>query len=255
MAWKIALWIGRILATIIIACLLSIWTTSYVVTSYIQALLKQYDIPLEVEPVALGDMWGMISGNKPADQESLIGNADTEAGAGAEQKAGEAKAAGNTDEAAHGAAHSTAHLQQTDDSKTTDDDDPHSNPHSLETNTSVEGSTNNPEDGDKDKSKEEHLDDAFSQPAQEVLAPIEKGEQPMVTPDDIDASKDSLSAEDKERMFELMMNKLPPESWHMFSSYIEDGLTEQELLQVQQVMAQHLSKDEYEELMELLTAY
>lgn len=234
MAWKIGLWIARIIATVLIACILSIWTTGYVVTSYVQSLVKQFELPLEVEPVAFADVWGMLWGKQRTVQDEVVekevADASAEAQGGKEseeepldsldQEAG--TQAGNDEDAAE--------------------------PGSGE---GVNEEVN--EEGDTSSNAAE-FDDSL-EPAQEALAPIEGGSTPTITPEEIDASKESIAMEDKERMFELMMNKLPPESWQMFSTYLEDGLTEQELLDIQQMMAQHLSREEYDELMAILEKY
>lgn len=215
MAWKIAIWIARIVSTVMIASLLSVWMTGYVVTSYVQSLLKQYEIPMEVRPIALSDVWGMVWGkentsNEVADATRVGSDSDNE-----------------------------QQPQSTDDAGMHDDE-----------------ATDGASDGENIEHNDgEQADDQWDQDAQEVLAPIENGGQPTITPEDIGASKDMLSEEDKERMFELLMTNLPTDSMQMFFTYIEDGLTDQELLDVQQVMAQHLSKDEYEELMDILKKY
>lgn len=228
MAWKIGLWITRIVAIVVIAALLSIWTTGYVVTSYVSALLKQYEIPIEVEPMALSDVWSMIWGtnksaaiaaNTPDDrqQQDQIDEVDRN-----DIRQGQVSGViDGTDE--------QADMEQSD--------------------------TEQLDELAEDSSGQQEEEDIWEQDALDVLAPVETGSQSTITPEDIDASKELLATEDKERLFELLMLKLPSESWQMFSTYIEDGLTERELTDIQQVMAQHLSKEEYEELMVILKKY
>lgn len=48
------------------------------------------------------------------------------------------------------------------------------------------------------------------------------------------------------------MNKLPPEEMQKISAAMEGGLTEQELQDIQQVLAKYLTKEEYNKLMDLL---
>lgn len=234
------------MGTVLLACMLSIWTTSYVVTSYVQALLQQYEIPLEVKPVALGDVLGMLWGTEQEAADSTIAETEGDDSTG---KLADADA--------------DSLLKQQDQSQSPDSDSSQAGS-DLTAETEASGREQSLEgEGDQQAVAESGASgvdadaetDDFTQPSQEVLAPIESGSEPTITPDDIEASKESMTAEDKERMFQLMMDKLPPESWQMFSSYIEDGLTEQELLEIQQMMAQHLSKDEYSELMELLAKY
>lgn len=246
MAWKIGLWVTRILGTVLLACMLSIWTTSYVVTSYVQALLQQYEIPLEVKPVALADVLGMLWGAEQEAADTAI--VETEAD-DSDSKLADADAENLLKQ------QDQSQLSQSGSSQEGSD-------LTAETGASEQGQVL---EGEGDQQAVAELDDSgvdanaetddFTQPSQEVLAPIESGSQPTITPDEIDASKENMAAEDKERMFELIMDKLPPQSWQVFSSYIEDGLTDQELLEIQQMMAQHLTKDEYSELMELLAKY
>lgn len=213
MAMKIGLWIGRIIATVIIASLLSIWTTSFIVTSYVQKMLEQYEIPLEVESVAISDVWRSLwSTKKEPDRELASGDASIDS-------TGQLHDAANRDNTS-----TDAHAEE-------HDEDQH-----------MQESTTDPL----------HEEEAWDQPAQEVLAPVEGNSEPTISPEDIETSKDQLALEDKERAFGLLMSKLPTDAWQMISTYMEDGLTDAELLEVQQVMALHLSKDEYEELLTIL---
>lgn len=233
MAWKIGLWIARIIATVLIACILSIWTTGYVVTSYVQSLVKQFELPLEVEPVAFADVWGMLWGKQRTVQDEVVEK--EVADASAEVQGGNEPQEEPLDSSPDQEAGTQA-----------GNDEDAAEPGS--------GEGVNEGEGDDNSSNAAEFDDSL-EPAQEALAPIEGGGTPTITPEEIDASKESIAIEDKERMFELMMDKLPPESWQMFSTYLEDGLTEQELLDIQQMMAQHLSREEYDELMAILEKY
>jgi len=229
MALKIGMWIARIVVTVLLACLLSIWTTSYVVTSYVQALLEEYEIPLEVKPVALANVWGMIWGADGKSKQEQLGEESNKPSTDLAQSLDEEE-------------HSDLVADWGD---SPDEGEP---PQDQTVD----------EDGDGEKSPSNHSEDInlqseqYNEPSEEVFAPIESSAEPTITPDEISASKDSLEQEEKERMFELIMGKLPPDSWQVFSSAMEDGLTEEELLEIQQLMALHLSKEEYNELMDLL---
>lgn len=89
---------------------------------------------------------------------------------------------------------------------------------------------------------------------QEGTAGID-GKETAVTTEDLTEVKEQMSDEDKEKLFGLLMSKLPQESWQTISQYVENGLTEQELTTIQQIMAQHLDKTEYGEMMEILKKY
>ncbi|MBW7457669.1 hypothetical protein K0U00_26865, partial [Paenibacillus sepulcri] len=81
--WKMAGWLGRAVAAGLIISFLSIWTTGYVVNSYVETLLKQYNIPLEQTPFAMSGVWGGLWGadqapEKSASQETASGNQESE---------------------------------------------------------------------------------------------------------------------------------------------------------------------------------
>ena len=173
--------------------MLSIWTTGYIITSYVESILKQYEIPIEIPPMAMSGVWGVLWGSEI---DTLSGKAVTDLPSATEQP-------------------------ETDEGQI---------PSDLNT----------------------EPDDA----AQEVLAPIEVDDNEIaMTSEEIANAKDTASLEDKNRMLELLTTKLPPDSWQTFSTYLEDGLTDQELIDIQQMMAQHLNSAEYEELMIILKKY
>jgi len=195
MMLKALIWAGKAIATVLIVCMLSIWTTGYIITSYVESILKQYEIPIEIPPMAMSGVWGVLWGSEV----DTLGK-DKEVVADTPQATEQPK----TDE------------EQISSDLNTDPQDE----------------------------------------AQEVLAPIEEeNAEVTLTPEEIEAAKDTVSVEDKDRMLELLMTKLPADSWQTFSTYLEDGLTDQELIDIQQIMAQHLDDAEYEELMLILKKY
>lgn len=70
--WKWLSWALRILATAVLLSFLSIWTTGYIVNSYMETLLKQLNLPLETQPFALSGVWGKLWGadSPPAKEEA-----------------------------------------------------------------------------------------------------------------------------------------------------------------------------------------
>lgn len=62
---------GRLLATAVLLSFLSVWTTGYIVNSYVETVLKQIGLPLQVQPPGLTGFWGKMWGvDAPADAES-----------------------------------------------------------------------------------------------------------------------------------------------------------------------------------------
>ncbi|MFF2889228.1 hypothetical protein [Paenibacillus sp. NPDC057967] len=208
MVWKSLAWIGKIVAAGLILSFLSIWTTGYIVTSYVESVLKQFELPVEVPPMAMSGVWGKLWGSDP-----LLAS-DIEP----EQESGSAN---NGQE-----------------------------PDAKEVFGGIEE-----EPGAGSSQGSDPLDGVQEGTGQTGAESEIDGAETAVTTDDIESAKGEMSEEDKSLLFELLMTKLPPESWLEISEYMEGGLTEQELTSVQQIMAQHLDTSEYEHMMEILKKY
>ena len=63
--WKMTGWLAKTVAAGLIVSFLSIWTAGYIVNSYVETLLKQFNIPLDEKPFALNGVWGNIWGANP----------------------------------------------------------------------------------------------------------------------------------------------------------------------------------------------
>ncbi|MEK3884279.1 hypothetical protein [Paenibacillus sp. PL2-23] len=232
--WRGLAWISRLVAAGLIISFLSIWTTGYIVTSYVETLLKQFQLPIEVPPMAMSGVWGHLWGSDPLlvsdvdGREALTDSRIEEGADSAEQP--EAEEAFNSIE--DGGAPLT---------------DIGGGAGSHATGAGEIGGGSSVEEGTAGGSTA-HGDDHGS---------IEglDGTETAVTTDEIEAAKEEMSEADKAQLFELLMAKLPQEAWQQISSYVEGGLTEQELSSVQQIMAQHLDDTEYQQMMEILKKY
>lgn len=208
MVWKSLAWVGKIVAAGLILSFLSIWTTGYIVTSYVESVLKQFELPVEVPPMAMSGVWGKLWGSDPL----LASDVEPEQGSGSANNGQEPDA-----KEVFGGIEETP-----------------------ETGSGENGETS----GGVPEGTEQNGGESG-----------ENGTETAVSPDDIASAKDDMTEEDKSLLFELLMTKLPPESWLQISEYMEGGLTDQELTSIQQIMAQHLDKSEYEQMMEILKKY
>lgn len=203
------LWLVQVVAAAILVSFLSIWTAGYIITSYADSILKQYEIPLQIEPLAVSGVWGKLWG---ADQPQL------------------------SDELA-------VTLPES----------------SLEVATEVEEIEEVATGGEELEDVEAGNNTPYNnEPVEEAMAPLDNSElttEVALSPEEIIDVKDTISEEDKQVVFETLMTKLPPESWQVFSTYSEDGLTEQELIEIQQLMAQYLTDEEYENILSILKKY
>lgn len=197
-------WIGKLIAAGLIISFLSIWTTGYIVTSYVETLLKQFDLPVEVPPMAMSGVWGALWGSDPLLVSEVGGQ----------------------------------------ENQTADDEDV------------VEETEPEAEEAFGSKIEEAPITDIGGGEGGEAAGDAEaENPETAVTTDELEAAKDEMSEEDKELLFELLMSKLPEEAWLQISEYMEEGLTEQELTSVEQIMAQHLDTEEYGQMMEILKKY
>ena len=72
--------------------------------------------------------------------------------------------------------------------------------------------------------------------------------------DEINAAKSQISEADKTKLFDVM-KKLPQDAWQQISKLMEGGLTDDEMTQVNQLMAQYLDRSEYDEMTAILSKY
>jgi hypothetical protein len=74
-------WVFRMGATALLLSFLCIWTTGYIVNSYMETVIKQLELPLQTQPFALSGVWGKLwgaekvaeaeaSASKPANEDS-----------------------------------------------------------------------------------------------------------------------------------------------------------------------------------------
>ncbi|MFC4778319.1 hypothetical protein ACFO9Q_16095 [Paenibacillus sp. GCM10023252] len=296
--WKMAGWLAKIVAAGLMISFLSIWTTGYIVNSYVETLLKQFNVPLETKPFALSGVWGNLwgaGGNEHASgADDKVGGDEGAVGGTAGNGGGESAVGGTANDGSSGstdggtagndgedsADDGTASGAAGDGDASTDDGDASANGTGDGADTDDHGTASG--DGDTPPV----AIDAFQDEEQDPLTGIGGGSGPKansgatpsssptpngesagtsgtdpkdtetaVSAEDLNDVKNEMSSEDKDRLFALLMTKLPQEAWQSISTYAENGLTKDELTNVQQIMAQHLNKEEYEQMMDILKKY
>jgi hypothetical protein len=66
-------WVIRMGATALLLSFLCIWTTGYIVNSYMETVIKQLDLPIEMQPFALTGVWGKLWGaEKPSQAKQQV---------------------------------------------------------------------------------------------------------------------------------------------------------------------------------------
>ncbi len=280
-------WLGKLVAAGLILSFLSIWTTGYIVTSYVESILKQFNLPLEVPPMTMTGVWGKLWGSDPL-LESDVANTDADGdsplaidafgqeqeppitgmgvGGGSEANGGTGAPGGGVAEVGgsgssdggggisdNGGTADGADLQGGSDGSGGESANGSSSDGGAGGSTDANGANSNGASGGQDDQTANGGDGAGANSGS-AGGEIDGTETAMST-EELSEVKQQMSDEDKQKLFALLMNKLPQNTWQTISQYVENGLTEQELTTIQQIMAQHLDKEEYEQMMTILKKY
>jgi hypothetical protein len=267
--WKWTEWLLKTLAAGVIISFLSVWTTGYIVNSYVETLLKQYNIPLETKPFALNGVWGGLWGADTG--ENPKGTASSGTGGAAGNAAGDSLADG-----AQGAGSSKT---GTSDTGTQVGDGKSALPGGGD-KASVPNAAGDDSSGGKETPPV--AVDAFGDLPDGSLTDVGGGSGTQansgaasgqtgsagassgaeaskdgiaMSTDEINAAKNKMSDADKQALFDVMMKKLPQDAWQKISAWMEDGLTNQEMTEVKQLIAQYLDREEYDKMLQILKKY
>ncbi|TBL77444.1 hypothetical protein [Paenibacillus thalictri] len=84
---------------------------------------------------------------------------------------------------------------------------------------------------------------------------LEQHKRVVVTGEEVSKLKETMSSEDKLRLFTLLANRLPQTEMQNISKIAEDGITTSEMKELEQIVKQYLQSDEYNELMSIINKY
>ncbi|WP_379156023.1 hypothetical protein [Paenibacillus sp. sgz5001063] len=111
----------------------------------------------------------------------------------------------------------------------------------------------NKTDKDDSKSGEKTVEEDAPKDALPVMGEASSEQELVMTPEAMLNLKENLPADDKTNIFNILMAKLPQEEMQKISKAMEDGLTESEVQELQQVIGKYVDPEEYETLMKMLT--
>ncbi|MGG0824864.1 hypothetical protein ABE099_18525 [Paenibacillus turicensis] len=184
-------WLGRLIITIVVVCLLTVVTTGYVVNYYIEQMLSRYHISMtDGGPSVTDIMKGLVG------VQSSTSSPEESSSTGKDQA-----------------------------------QDKELNKNNLPPATGGANAGNGDASGNDKLNQKENV---------------------VVTPDDLIAKKEGIEAKDKEAIFTILMSKLPQEEMQKLTEYMEGGLTETEVLAIEQMLSKYLDKMEYAKVMEVL---
>jgi len=223
-------WLGKMVLIVVMVSTLSMFTTGLVVNAYIKSMLASFNIQLEGQPFAWGsvlqglmgkkDSTNVVEGNDSKNNKTQIGKEDNE------------KVAESSDV--------SKNLDATNKSETTE---------SGGTSTGA-GKEQSPVDVDKEAPVD--ATPVMGEMHTEAAGVGQEDQQVIVSPDDLVRKKDDLPTSEKEEIFNILMTKLPQEKVQEITVAMENGLTEQELKQVEEIISKYLSDEEYAKLMKIL---
>lgn len=76
----------------------------------------------------------------------------------------------------------------------------------------------------------------------------------VVSSEEFTKRKDQLSNEEKNKIFNLMVTRVPQDEMQRISQLMEDGITASELKEIEQILQKYLKPDEYNQLLGMIKA-
>lgn len=210
-------WVIRMGATALLLSFLCIWTTGYIVNSYMETVIKQLDLPLKTQPFALSGVWGTLWGADEAPKK--------EASASQSNLNKEADIQDNAEE-------------------------PTQSPEPGEE------ASSSPEDKEAVASPDLEGEDAVASPR---LEEVEASSSPEVADNEDStpvlggqAEMEQLTTTERQALYAMVVSKLNQDQLKLLSDALQEGLTADELVQVQNMLKTVLTDEEYSEMIKVL---
>ncbi|WP_373230336.1 hypothetical protein [Cohnella sp.] len=218
-------WVIRMGATALLLSFLCIWTTGYIVNSYMETVIKQLDLPLQTQPFALSGVWGKLWGAEKAPQEAALASNSNENKEESKQQNDQSE-----DKIVQESPASNASEPPSDKSLANDsiDSDP---------DTSSNGEpSESPEPGPEASAAPEVED------GDDNSTPVLGGQIEMK----------QLTESERQALYAMVVSKLKQDQLKVLSDALQGGLTAEELVQVEDMLKTALSDEEYSQMTELL---
>lgn len=220
---KLLAWIGKMAVTAALLSAISVYTTYYAVNSYVGNILQKMNIAAEGPGFDLGNFLSTLSNQMHTlsmgeSVQSQSSNQNQQAG---EQEKPKAEAPTSGQDPA-----SLNEAQQ---------------PQATGTNGTEPG-------GDTVAVFGQNVDQAGN-------ASTQQDQHVAVTTEQLQQKKEKITNEDKMKIFSILVAKLPQDEMQRISGYMEDGITDGELKDIQLIMEKYLAENEYRELIEILKKY
>jgi hypothetical protein len=219
---KLIKWLSKLLISTILISSLSAFIMGYVINLYVNEIVRQLQLPGIANKIKFSDILSRLSEDlnisKPASKQVSEGKKDQMTVT--DSVSGNPITPGNIDGTIAGG---SAALSPSPDTNGSAKDD----------SVAVLGQT--------------HSESSSSSGTQK--------QDMIISTEEFAKKKDSLSSEDKMKIFSLVLNKLPQDEVQHLSALLEDGITTEELKEVNQVLQKYLRPEEYKQLLSILNHY
>jgi hypothetical protein len=91
--------------------------------------------------------------------------------------------------------------------------------------------------------------------SKQEVSNTDKQKQLVISAEEFTKKKNQITDKDKVTIFTLLATRLPQTEFQQISTYVEDGVTEQEWVDIQKIVEQYLKPEEYKELQDILANY
>jgi hypothetical protein len=227
MMWKWASWVLKLGASALLLSFLCIWTTGFIVNSYVESVLKQMDVEMDTKPFALSGVWGSLWGvDDPSKKEVNLDAVPTSDS----KKTTDSPTQQSNDRLTSKAVNDEQAL----DSPASPAASPGSTP-SIETEATPPPSPSGNEAAGEETDAEGTDDNAV---------PVTGGQT--------QTGNSQLTDNQRQQLYATIVAKLNPQQLKVLSDAMKGGTTPEQIADVQRMLKSALTDEEYDQMMDIL---
>jgi hypothetical protein len=242
---KVFGWFSKLLIGTVFISSLSVLTTWYVVNLYVEEIFRQYQLPGIGKKVHFSDIAARLSEELNISKPKADQAQSTTAG----KISDKLKDAGVVSEVTSNPASTKDSNPNSDASAVKSESDKANSPIPAPS-PSMTPNGGKPQAGSKDAVE------VWGQLGQRSgSGKANEQKDWVISTEDFAKKKDMLSSEDKMKIFTLVVSKLPQNEVQQLSTILEGGITAVEMKEVDQILQKYLKKEEYQQLLDILSKY
>ncbi|WP_409343652.1 hypothetical protein [Paenibacillus sp. MBLB4367] len=250
-------WLSKWIVVTVLVSVLTVYVTWMTVHLYVEKLLGQFPLSANMKKLQFSDLWGQMIDDWSGKEPVADGKGDKGDGAGA--KGGSAGAVSNGTGQTAGKGDSPVNGQP---SSSTGGSSTGANGASSSTGkdagTSGSGATGAGSGTGTNGTQQERVPDnalpVFGQATESGSDALDK-KKLVMTADQFNQKRELLSDADKMRIFTLLLTRLPETELQRFSQMVEDGISSNDINELDTSIQKYLKPGEYDELMDILKKY